>query len=191
MSLPKNLEILIVDNNKLDYLDTRGTKIKYLYCSINNINDLYIDSKYIEKINCSYNKLDYFSLAPYKSYKKLEDLNIAHNNLDMLSNATLDCMPNLKKLSVYSNPTVTISRLPPSLIKLYCSDNRLEELPKLPPNIDELYCSYNMLKNIPIIPYNCRRVHCNNNYILEVKTENPYTIVQAYNQQTSLFVISI
>ena len=82
LKLPKNLEVLCVNNNNIEQLDNLRTNLKVLLCSNNKIKFLDNLPPTLIKLECDYNLIKELNYLPYE----LKELKCSYNPIDSLDN---------------------------------------------------------------------------------------------------------
>ena len=124
-------------------------RLKFLFCSHNQLKKLPKLSKKLVKLACSHNQL---------------------NRLPTLSNK-------LYLLNCSNNQLINLPALPSKLEIINCSHNKLINIPALPNIIDMLICSHNQLQYLPIIPNTILNFGYNHNPIYDIiNSDNINTI---------------
>ena len=160
--LPKNLQILNLSFNKLDFIpDNIPKQLVALNVSNNTL-------KYIPKlpfstkvINASHNTLKWFDLE----LPNLEKLNLSHNHIYYFRFDRLK--DNLQFLDLTGNQLKMIDGdiFPKSLKVLRLGENRIEHIPELPEGLVELDVNDNKLKKIPNYPIELKVLDVGSNYL--------------------------
>jgi len=149
--LPKNLQILNLSFNKLDFIpDIIPKQLIALNISNNTIKYIPKLPNIIKTINASHNTIKWFD----QELPNLEKLNLSHNRIYLFKFDKLK--DNLQFLDLTGNQLKSIDGniFPPGLKVLKLKDNRIEEIPDLPIGLEEFDISDNKIKKLPSLSKN-------------------------------------
>ena len=137
-----NLEILICNNNNLEYLPTLPVSLITLLCHNNKLISLpyLLNNLLITNIDCSNNRLKILPKLPI----------------------------NLVILKCDHNLLIQLPKLPSELENLCCNFNQLNYIRHLPNNLKILNCGFNKLSSLPNLPNYLSVFAFNSNYIYDV-----------------------
>ena len=119
-------------------------RLRYLDCSINQLDSLPRLSDSLNYLDCSSNSISKLTSFP----KKLESLNCGVNQLH------------------------TLPQLPEGLITLLCVANQLDSLPPLPLTLDTINCTNNLITSLPPLPNSLHGLDCEQNLLATIPFGN-------------------
>jgi len=163
--LPKELKVLNLSFNKLDFMsDEVPPGLIALNISNNTIKYIPKLPETIKVINGSHNTIKGFD----QELPNLEKLNLSYNHIQYFGFDKLK--ENLKFLDLTGNQLKEIrgNIFPSNLEVLKLKDNKLEKIPDLPPRLIELDLSENKIKQIDYYPATLKSLDVSSNDLLKL-----------------------
>ena len=172
------LEYLFCDYNDLNELPKLPVTLKYLSCDDNHLSELPELPSSLERLECGDNELSELPELP----SSLVRLSCGYNELSKLP----ELPSSLEWLFCYDNELSELPELSLSLKTLYCGKNKLSELPGLPSSLENLECGYNELSKLPELSSSLECLYCYGNKLSELpKLPSSLEWLECYDNELS------